>query len=136
MEEKLWQTYNIKKHIKKQRHHFADKGLHIVEIVLFLVAMYRCEELNHKEGWARKNWCFWIVMLETILESPLDSKEINPVNPKGNQQWIFIGRTDTEAVDSILWPPDMKGQLIGKDPDSGKDQRQKEKRVAEDEMVR
>ena len=70
------------------------------------------------------------------LQSPLDSKEINPVNPKGNQQWIFIGRTDTEAEDSILWPPDMKSQLIGKDPDSGKDQRQKEKRVAEDEMVR
>ena len=70
----------LRQHIKKQRHHFADKGLHIVEIVLFLVAMYRCEELNHKEGWARKNWCFWIVMLDKILESPLDNKKIKPVN--------------------------------------------------------
>ena len=79
---------------------------------------------------------FWIVVLEKTLESPLDDKEIRSVNPKGNQPWIFIGRTDAEAEASILWPPDAKSQLIGKDPDAGKDWKQKEKEVAEDEMVR
>ena len=88
-------------------------------------------ELDHKEGWAPKNWCFPIVVLEKTLESPLDNKEIKPVHPKGNQPWIFIGRTDAEA--SMLWPPDAKSQLIGKDPDAGKNQRQKEKGLAEDE---
>ena len=92
-------------------------------------------ELDDKEGWVLKNWCFRIV-LEKILESPLDSKEIKQVNPKGNQPWIFIGRTDTEAETSILWPPDAKSWLIGKDPDAGKDGKQKEKWVAEGEMVR
>ena len=87
-------------------------------------------ELNHKENWAPKNWCFWIVVLEKTPESPLDSKEIKPVNPKRNPPWIFIGRTDAEAL--IFWPPDTKSQFIGKDPDAGKDWRQK----AEDEMVR
>ena len=90
-------------------------------------------ELDHKEGWVPKNWCFLIVVLEKTLESPLDCKEIKPVNPKGNQPWIFIGRTDAEAP--ILWSPDSKNQLIGKDPDAGKDWRQKEKGAAEDEMV-
>ena len=80
--------------------------------------MYRCE-LDHKEGWALKNLCFWTVVLEKILESPLDCK-IKPVNPKGNQSWIFIGRTDGEAKAPILWPPDMKSGLIEKDPDAGK----------------
>ena len=87
-------------------------------------------ELDSKESWVPKNWCFWIVMLEKTLASPLDSK-IKLVNPKGNQPWIFTGRTDAEAP--ILWPPDGKRQLIGKDPDPGKDWRQKEKGVAEDE---
>ena len=82
-------------------------------------------ELGQKEGWAPKNWCFWIVELEKTLESPLDCKEIKPVNPKGNQPWIFIGRTDAEAP--ILWPPDAKRQLTGKDPDAGKDWGQEEK---------
>ena len=91
-------------------------------------------ELDHKEGWAPKNWCFWTVVVEKTVESPLDSKEIKPVNPKGNQSLIFIGRTDAEAL--ILWPPDLKTRLIGKDPDAGKDWRQKENGVAEDEMVR
>ena len=86
--------------------------------------------------WALKNWYFQIVVLEKILESPLDCKEIKPLNPKGNQPWIFIERTDAEAEAPILWPPDVKSQLIGKDPDAGKDWRQQEKRVAEDEMVR
>ena len=92
-------------------------------------------ELNHKNGWALNNWCFWTMVLEKILESPLDCKEIKPVNPKGNQPWIFIGRTDAKAEAPILWPPDAKSRLIGKDPDAGKDWRQKEKGTAEDEMV-
>ena len=78
-------------------------------------------ELDHKEGWAPNNWCFQIVVMEKTLESPLDSKEIKPVNPQGNQSWIFIGRTDAEAVAPILWPPDSKSQLTGKDHDGGKD---------------
>ena len=89
-------------------------------------------ESNHKEGWTLKNLCFWTVVLEKTLESPLDSKEIKPVNPKGNQRWIFIGRTDTEAP--ILWPPDVNSQLIGKDPDDGKDWRKEEKGATENEM--
>ena len=93
-------------------------------------------ELDHKEGWALKNWCFWTVVLEKTLESPLDSKEIKPVIPKENQPWIFIGRTDAEADALILWPTDVKSQLIGKDPDAGEDWREEEKWVAEDEMVR
>jgi len=87
------------------------------------------------EGWMLKNWYFQTVVLEKTLESPLDSKEIKPVNLKGNQPWISIGRTDVEAEAPILWPPDTKSGLIGKDPDAGKDWRQKEKWVAEDEMV-
>ena len=78
-------------------------------------------ELDYKESWAPKNWCSWTVVLEKTLESPLDDKEIEPVHPKGNQFWIFIGRTDAEAETPILWPPDMKNWLIGKDPDAGKD---------------
>ena len=92
-------------------------------------------ELDHKEGWGLKNWCFWTVVLEKTLESPLDCKEIQPVNPKGNQSWMFTGRTDAEAEAPILWPPDMKNWLIGKDPDAGKDWRQEEKGMTEDEMV-
>ena len=92
-------------------------------------------ELDHKEGWVMKNWCFWIVVLEKTLKSYLDCK-IKPVNPKGNQPWILIGRTDAEAEAPILWPPDVKSQLTGKDPDAGKDWRQKEKGAAEDEMAR
>ena len=90
-------------------------------------------ELDHKESWAPKNWCFWTVVLEKTLESPLDCKEIKPVHPKGNQSWIVIGRTDAEAP--ILWPPDVKTWLIRKDPDAGKDWRQEEKGMTEDEMV-
>ena len=90
-------------------------------------------ELDCEEGWVPKNWCFQIVVLEKTLDSPLDSKKIKPVNPKGNQPWIFIERTDAEAP--ILWSPDVKSQLIGKDPDVGKDWRQEEKGVTKDEMV-
>ena len=90
-------------------------------------------ELDHKEVWVPKNWCFWIVVVKT-LESPLDCKEIKPVNPKGNQSWIFIGRTDNEAEAPILWPPDVKSWLIEKDTDAGKDWEQ-EKGTTEDEMI-
>ena len=92
-------------------------------------------ELNHKESWAPKNWCFWTVVLEKILESPLDCKKIQPVNPKGDQSWVFIGRTDIEAETPILWPPDVKSWLIWKDTDVGKDWGQEEKGMTEDEMV-
>ena len=91
--------------------------------------MYGCE------SWTVKNWCFWTVVLEKTLESPLDSKKVKPVNPKENQPWIFIVRTDTEAETPILWPPDMKNWLIRKDPDAGKDWRQEDKEGTEDGMV-
>ena len=93
-------------------------------------------ELDHKEGQVLKNWFFQIMVLEKMLESPLDCKEIKPVNPKGNQPWIFIGGTDAEAEAPIFWPPDVKSWLIWKDSDAGKDWREKEKWVAEEEMVR
>ena len=92
-------------------------------------------ELDHKEGWALKNWCFLTVVLDKTLESPLDCKEFQPVHPKGNQSWIFIWRTDAEAETPILWPPDAKNWLIWKDPGAGKDWRQEEKGTTEDEMV-
>ena len=92
-------------------------------------------ELDHKQSWALKNWCFWTVVLEKTLESPLDCKEIKPVNPKGNQSLIFIGRTDAEAETPILWPSDGKNWLLKKDLDAGKDWRQEEKGMTEDEMV-
>ena len=92
-------------------------------------------ELDYKEVWVPKNWCFWTVMLEKTLGSPLDWKEIKLVHPKGNQPWIFIGRTDAEAEAPILWPPDSKSQLIGRDPDSGNDWGLEEKGVTEDEMI-
>ena len=92
-------------------------------------------ELYYKESWAPKNWCFWNVVLEKTLENPLDCKEIQPVHPKGDQSWVFIGRTDVEAETPILWPPDAKSWLIGKDLHAGKDWGQEEKGTTEDEMV-
>ena len=92
-------------------------------------------ELDYKESWVQKNWCFWTVVLEKTLERPLDCREIQPVHPKGDQSWVFIGRTDVEAETPILWPSDAKSWLIGKDPDAGKDWRQEEKGTTEDEMV-
>ena len=92
-------------------------------------------ELDQKEGWAPKNWCFWTVVLEKTIGSPLDCKAIKPVSPKGNQPWIFVGRTCAKAEAPILWPPDVKSRLTGKDPDAGKDWRQEEKGMTEDEMV-
>ena len=92
-------------------------------------------ELDYKESWAQKNWCFWTVVLEKTLESPLDCKEIQPVHPKWDQSWVFIGGTNIEAETPILWPPDVKGWLIWKDSDAGKDWGQEEKGMTEDEMV-
>ena len=106
----------------------------IVKAMVFLVVMYRCE-LEHTQGWALKNGCFRMVMVEKTLESPLNFKETKQVNPKGNQSWIVIGRTDSEAKAPILWPHDLKNWLTGKDPDAGKDRWQEEEGTIEDEMV-
>ena len=92
-------------------------------------------DLDYKESWVLKNWCFWIVVLEKTLESPLNSKGIQPVHPKGDQSWVFIGRTDAEAETPILWLPNVKNGLMGKDPDAGKDGRWEEKRTTEDDTV-
>ena len=123
-----------RQHIKKQRHHFAEKGLYN-QSYGFSSSHVWIWELDHKEGWALQNWCFWTVVLEKTLESPLDSMEIKLVNPKGNQPWVFIGRTDAEVEAPVLWPPDGKNWLIGKDPDAGKDWGQEEEEVTEDVMV-
>ena len=120
--------------IKKQRHHFADKGPSIQSngFPSNYVWMW---ELNHKDGWAPKNCCLWTVVLEKTLESLLDSKGIKPVNPKINQSWIFIGRPDAEAEAPVFWSPDAKSWLIRKDSDAGRDWRQEEKRTTGDEMI-
>ena len=117
--------------IKKQRHYFADKGPYS-QSYGFSNSCVWMWAFDHKEGWALKSWCFWTVVLENILENPLDCK-IKLVNPKGNQSWIFIRRTNAEAP--ILWSPDGNSRLIGKDPDAGKNWEQEEKEVTEDEMV-
>ena len=136
---KLKDAYSWKKsydqprqHIRKQRHYFTNTGPSS-QSYGFSSSHVWMWELDHKEIWETKNWCFSTVVLEKTLESPLDCKEIKPVNPKGNQSWIFIGRTESEAL--ILWPPDMKNWLIGKDSDAGKDWRQEKKGMTEDEMV-
>ena len=113
------------------RRHIGDKGSY-GQSYGFSSIHIRMWELEHKEGWVPKNWCFWTVVLEKTLESP---KEIKPVHPKGNQSWIFTGRTDAETEAPILWPPNSKNQFIGKHPDAGKDWRQEEKRVIEDDVV-
>ena len=123
-----------KQHIKKQRHYFANKGPSS-QGYGFSSGHIWMWELDCEESWAPKNWCFWTVVLEKTLESPLDCKEIKPVHPKGNQSWIFIGRADAEAETPVLWPPDAKSWLIWKDPDAGKDWGQEEKGMTEDEMV-
>ena len=105
--------------IRKQRHHFAHKRPYN-QSYAFSSSHVWMWDLDHKEGWVPENWCFQIVVLEKTLDSPLDSKEIKPVNPKGNQSGIFIGRTDAETEAPVLWPPDAKSRLIGKDPDAGK----------------
>ena len=123
-----------RQHIKKQTDYFANKcpssqgyGFSSSHVWMW--------ELDYEESWALKNWCFWTVVLEKTLESPLDCKEIQPVHFKGNQSWIFIGRTDAEGETPVLWPPDAKSWLIWKDPGAGKDWGQDEKGMTEDEMV-
>ena len=120
--------------ILKSRHYFANKGPSS-QAYGFSNSQVRKWELVYKESWAPKHWCFWTVVLEKTLESPLDSKEIERVHPKGNQSWIFIGRIDAEAETLILWPYDEKSWLIWKDPDAGKDWGQEEKGMTEDEMI-
>ena len=120
--------------IEKQRHYFANKGLSSQGYDFFSGHVWMWE-LNCEESWAPKNWCFWTVVLEKTLESPLDCKEIQPVHSKGDQSWVFIGRNDAKAETSILWPPQVKSWLIGKDSDARRDWRQEEKGTTEDEMA-
>ena len=122
-----------RQHIKKQQHYFSNKGPSS-QSYGFSSSRVRMWELDYKESWALKNWCFWTVVLEKTLESPLDCKEIQPVHPKRDQYWVFIGRTDAEAKTPVLWPPDAKKWLIGKDPDTVQDWRQ-EKVTREDDIV-
>ena len=125
---------NLEQHIKKQRHYFVNK-VPSSQSYGFSSSHIWIWELDYKESWGLENWCFWTVMLVKTLQSPLDCKEIQSVNPKGNRSWIFIGRTDAEAETPILWPPDSKNWLIEKDPDAGKDWRREKKGTTEDEMV-
>ena len=141
-------TYETKRHlllgrngmtnldsILKSKDIILPTKVHLLKATVFLVVMYRLWELDHKEGWAQKHWSFWTVVLEKTLDCPLDSKEIKPVNPKGNKSWIFIVRTEAEVEVPTLWLPVEKSQHFWTDPDAGKDQRQKEKGAATDEMA-
>ena len=123
-----------RQHVKNQRHYFVHKGPSS-QGYGFSSGHVWMWEWDYKESWAQKNWCFWTVVLEKTLESPLDRKEIQPVHSKGDQSWAFIERTDVEAETPILWPPDMKNWLTGKDPDAGKDWGQEERGTTEDDMV-
>ena len=126
--------YQPRQHIKKQRHYFVNKGPSS-QGYGFCSSHVWMWKLDYKESWVQKNWCFWTVVLEKTLESPLDCKEIQSVHSNGNKSWIFIERTDAEAEIQILWPPDVKSWLIWKDPDAGKDWGLEEKGTTEDEMV-
>ena len=129
------ESYNKpRQHIKKQRYYFANKGSSS-QGYGFSSSHVWIWELDYKESWAPKNWCFWTVVLEKTFESPLDGKDIQPLHPKGDQSWVFIGKTDVEAETAVLWPPDVKYWLIWKDPDDGKDWRWEEKWTTEDELV-
>ena len=123
-----------REHIKKQRHYFANKGSSSQSYGFSSNHIWMWE-LDYTESWAPKNWWFWTVVLEKTPEGPFDCKEIQSVHPKGNQSWIFIERTDAEAETPIIWPPDAKNWLTGKDPDAGQDWRQEEKGTTEDETV-
>ena len=124
-----------RQHIEKQRHYFVNKGPSS-QGYGFSSSHIWMWELDHKEGWVPKNWCFWTAVLEKTLKTPLDSRKIKSVNHKGNKPWIYIGRTYAEAETPILWPPDAKSWLTGKDTDARKYWRQQEKEATEDEMVR
>ena len=119
--------------ILKSRYYFANKGPSGQDFG-FSSSHVWIWELDYKESWVQKNWCFWTVLLEKTLENPLDCKEIQPVHPKGDQSWVFIGRTDAEAETPVLWPSHVKSWLIGKNPDAGRDWGQEEKGTTEDEM--
>ena len=121
--------------ILKSRDIILPTKVCLVKAMVFPVVMYGCESWTIKKAWVLKNWCFWTVVLENTLKSPLDCKEIQPVCAKGDQSWVFIGRTDIEAETPMLWPPDAKSWLIWKDHDSGKDWGQEEKGATEDDMV-
>ena len=123
-----------RQHIKKQRHYFANKGPSS-QSYDFSSSHVWMWELEYKESWALKNWCLWTAALEKTLESPLDCKEIQLVHPHGDQSWVFIGKPDAESETPILWPPDVKNWLIGKDPDAGRDWGQEEKGTTEHEMA-
>ena len=123
-----------RQHIKKKRHYFVNNGPSS-QGYIFSSGHVWMWELDYKENWVQKNWCFLIVVLEKTLEGPLDCKEIQPVHSKGLQSWVFIGGTDVEAETPILWPPGVENWLIGKDPDTGKDWWQEEERTTQDEMV-
>ena len=130
-----WWSYDQpRQHIKKQRHYFANKGPSS-QNYSFSSGHVWMWDLDCEESWVPKNCCFWTVVLEKTLESPLDCKEIQPIHPKGNQSWIFIRRTDAEAETPIIWPHDVKSWLIGKDSDAGRDWGQEENGMTEDEMA-
>ena len=128
------ETMETVRNFKKQRRYFGNKALSS-QGYGFSSSHVWMWELDCEESWAPKNWCFWTLVLEKTLESPLDSKETQSVHPKGDQTWVFIGRTDAEAETPILWVPDAKNWLIGKEPDAGKDWRWEEKGTTENEMV-
>ena len=129
-----WQTLFSSAPKSLHIHYFANKGLSS-QSFRFSSSHVWMWELDYKESWVPQSWCFWTVMLQKTLESPLDCKKIQPVNPKGDQYWTFIGRNDAEAEIPVLWPPNMKNWLIWKDPNAGKDWRQEKKGMTEDEMV-
>ena len=139
MLERVWRSRNKESmtnldSVLKTRDITLSTKVRLVKAMVFPEVMYACENWTIKKGWALKNWCFWTVVLEKTLESPLDCKEIQLVHPKGDQSWVFIGRIDVEAETPILWPPDVKSWLTGKDPDAGKDWGQEERGTTEDEM--
>ena len=129
-----WKVMTNLDSIFKSRDITLPTKVHLVKAMVFPAVMYGYES-DYKESWVPKNWCFWTVVLEKTLESPLDCKQIQPVHPRGDQSWVFTGRTDVEAETPILWSPDAKSWLILKDPDAGKDWGQEEKGMTEDEMV-
>ena len=124
----------FQQHIKKQRHYFANKGPSS-QSYGFSSSHVCIWELDHEEGWVPKNWCFWTVVLEKTLESPLECKEIQPVHSEGDQPWDFFGRNDAKTETPVLWPPHAKSWFIGKDSDAGRDWGQEEKGTTEDEMA-
>ena len=130
-----WKVMTNLDSILKSRDITLPTKVHLVKAMVLPIAIWMWQ-LGHKENWVLKNWWLWTVVLEKTLGSPLDCKEIKPINPNGNQSWIFIGWTDAEAVTPIFWSPDAKSWLIGKDSDAGKDWRQEKKRMTEVEMLR